>query len=255
MLNERQTEGSILLLDALALRRESIRSLLEPWSSAIAFDFIVMPPEELLNAEVQESRIKLAVLVVGGMSLGMQEQQDAMALVKRTLPESPCVVLSDSHESDEAIVAARAGMQAFLTTAMQPAIVRQALAFVLAGGTYFPREALLAPKSGVTNGGRIADIAHAGLTTRQSEVVERLRYGKSNKVIARELNMQEATVKVHVRQIMRKMGAANRTQVALLAQVNAHTPLKQIGEEMNGMPTATIFAEAARGGSPPAKGH
>jgi len=56
------------------------------------------------------------------------------------------------------------------------------------------------------------------LTTRQNEVLCRLRFGISNKHIARELNMQEATVKVHVRQIMRKFGAANRTQVALLAQ-------------------------------------
>lgn len=55
------------------------------------------------------------------------------------------------------------------------------------------------------------------LTPRQSEVLERLREGKPNKVIARDLNMTEATVKVHVRQIMRKFGAANRTQVVLSA--------------------------------------
>ena len=54
-------------------------------------------------------------------------------------------------------------------------------------------------------------------TPRQSEVLERLGEGKPNKVIARDLNMTEATVKVHVRQIMRKFGVANRTQAALCA--------------------------------------
>lgn len=250
MSSEKQTEGTILLLDALALRRESIRSLLEPWSASIAFDFVGIPPENLPETAAQRGRIKLVVLVVGGMSLDKQDQQDAMARVKETLPDTPCVVLSDSREPEEAICAARSGMQAFLTSAMQPAIVSQALAFVLGGGSYFPREALLAPRSG---GGyphagaeRVADVACAGLTIRQNEVVERLRYGKSNKVIARELNMQEATVKVHVRQIMRKLGAANRTQVALLAQVSAHPALRPAGDrEMNGLPSAVIVAQSA----------
>ncbi len=46
-------------------------------------------------------------------------------------------------------------------------------------------------------------------------MLELLREGKSNKLIARDLEMCESTVKVHVRQIMRKLGAANRTQAAL----------------------------------------
>ena len=55
------------------------------------------------------------------------------------------------------------------------------------------------------------------LTPRQHEVLKGLGEGKANKVIARDLDMTESTVKVHVRQIMRKFGAKNRTQVALFA--------------------------------------
>jgi DNA-binding NarL/FixJ family response regulator len=55
------------------------------------------------------------------------------------------------------------------------------------------------------------------LTPRQLEVLGRLREGKPNKLIARDLNMTEATVKVHVRQILRKFGVANRTQAVLCA--------------------------------------
>lgn len=55
------------------------------------------------------------------------------------------------------------------------------------------------------------------LTPRQREVLQKLSEGKSNKLIARDLEMTEATVKVHVRQIMRKFGATNRTQAALCA--------------------------------------
>ena len=56
------------------------------------------------------------------------------------------------------------------------------------------------------------------LTCRQADVLRLLRRGQSNKYIARELCMRESTVKVHVRQIMRKLGASNRTQAALFAR-------------------------------------
>jgi DNA-binding NarL/FixJ family response regulator len=55
----------------------------------------------------------------------------------------------------------------------------------------------------------------AGLfTLRQTEVVEALRRGKANKIIAYELNLRESTVKVHIRNIMKKLKATNRTEVA-----------------------------------------
>jgi len=56
-----------------------------------------------------------------------------------------------------------------------------------------------------------------GLTARQQEVLEQLRQGASNKLIGRQLKLRESTVKVHIRHIMRKLGAVNRTQAALSA--------------------------------------
>ena len=57
--------------------------------------------------------------------------------------------------------------------------------------------------------------ANINLTERQKSVLERLGRGDSNKAIARVLGIREGTVKVHVRQIMRKLGVTNRTQVAI----------------------------------------
>ena len=56
------------------------------------------------------------------------------------------------------------------------------------------------------------------LAPREVVVLVLVGQGKSNKQMARELGLQEATVKVHVRHIMRKLGAVNRTQAALLAE-------------------------------------
>ncbi len=51
-------------------------------------------------------------------------------------------------------------------------------------------------------------------TARQAAVIEALRRGKANKIIAYELSMCESTVKVHIRNIMKKLNATNRTEVA-----------------------------------------
>ena len=58
---------------------------------------------------------------------------------------------------------------------------------------------------------------HPTLTLRQKDIVDMLKLGKSNKEIARLLEISDATVKIFVRQVMKKFGAINRTQVALLA--------------------------------------
>jgi DNA-binding NarL/FixJ family response regulator len=58
------------------------------------------------------------------------------------------------------------------------------------------------------------------MTDRQQAVLECLCQGLSNKVIGRQLNMTEMTVKVHVREIMRKLGVGNRTQVAIICSRN-----------------------------------
>lgn len=63
----------------------------------------------------------------------------------------------------------------------------------------------------------ISPDCHPALTMRQKDIVDMLKLGKPNKEIARLLEISDATVKIFVRQVMKKFGALNRTQVALLA--------------------------------------
>jgi DNA-binding NarL/FixJ family response regulator len=55
--------------------------------------------------------------------------------------------------------------------------------------------------------------------------IRAIQAGKSNKVIAYELNMYESTVKVHARNVMKKLKAKNRTEVAIKAQISLLAPL------------------------------
>ena len=56
------------------------------------------------------------------------------------------------------------------------------------------------------------------LSRRELQVLEGLSKGKSNKEIARDLDLQEPTIKLHVKTLYRKIGAGNRTQAALIAK-------------------------------------
>jgi DNA-binding NarL/FixJ family response regulator len=96
-------------------------------------------------------------------------------------------------------------------------VVVEALDIVRRGGVFLPASHLpslncmLQDPRMLTEGG-------AAFTAREYAVLGSLRQGKSNKCIAYDLNMSESTVKVHVRNIMKKVNARNRTEVAFLTQ-------------------------------------
>jgi DNA-binding NarL/FixJ family response regulator len=118
----------------------------------------------------------------------------------------------------------------------------QAFTFIMGGGSFFPSTALI-QRTHIERSLRVAttreatiagDIPKGGLTDRQQDVLERLRQGESNKLIGRQLKLRESTVKVHIRHILRKLGATNRTQAALCAvqldpSRNKNEPIENIG--------------------------
>jgi DNA-binding NarL/FixJ family response regulator len=103
---------------------------------------------------------------------------------------------------------------------MRPDHFAQAVNLVLQGGTYVPAELLeaAAPQTGVAvpNAANSAELR--GLTERELAVLQMLPEGLMNKEIARELGLAEMTVKLHVRQILRKLNAKNRAEAAVIAQ-------------------------------------
>ena len=106
------------------------------------------------------------------------------------------------------------GAKGFIPVTMEFGIAIEAVRLVLAGGAYVPADFLLRPAS---PGGALQQDRPAfdAVTSRELTVVRAIQQGKQNKVIASELRMAESTVKVHVRNIMRKLSAKNRTDVAI----------------------------------------
>jgi DNA-binding NarL/FixJ family response regulator len=133
----------------------------------------------------------------------------------------PLLVMSDADDTEQVATirsTLKIGAQGFIptrTTGIPIAVA--AIRFVMSGGIFAPLDLLLTGKSE-----RTAPVPVSGrngrLTSRQMMVLSHLQQGKANKIIAHELKMSESTVKVHVRNIMRKMGATNRTEAAYKAQ-------------------------------------
>lgn len=92
-----------------------------------------------------------------------------------------------------------------------------AICLVYSGGTFVPRDFLFM-EGAATAPATVPKPADGRLTQREHAVLNLIRLGKPNKMVADELGMSASTVKVHVRNIMQKMGVSNRTQVALGAE-------------------------------------
>jgi DNA-binding NarL/FixJ family response regulator len=131
------------------------------------------------------------------------------------LDSTPLVVLSNDRPAMEVYRVLKSGFRGFLPSSISSAVAIQALRLVKAGGTFVPVSCL-------GQFPELAAMAEQGdtFTRRQRQVIESIRQGKPNKIIAYELSMCESTVKVHVRTIMKKLKAKNRTQVAYMYRAN-----------------------------------
>ena len=130
----------------------------------------------------------------------------------------PVIALASTNDAELARAAIRYGAKGFIPVTMGFEIALEVMRFVLAGGTYVPADCLLmggqlgVPLVSPTSLPRLGT-----LTARELSVVRAIQQGKSNKAIANEMNMSLSTVKVHVRNVMRKLNAKNRTDVAMVA--------------------------------------
>jgi DNA-binding NarL/FixJ family response regulator len=166
-------------------------------------------------------RIDLAVLSIGSLFAADPLVAATLDRLQEMMPEVPQIVVSDREDIRAVAEAIKRGVRGYIPTSLDSHVVIEALRFVQAGGTFVPASALI--KAATAPGGECAALMTPtppvrGFTNREREVLGHLRQGKPNKIIAHELKMQESTVKVHVRRIMKKLNATNRTQAAFLAQ-------------------------------------
>ena len=130
-------------------------------------------------------------------------------------PAMPIIMLSADHDSNTVSQALQWGASGFMPKNSLNQVLISAIRLVLAGGVYIPPEALLKsvpkPQPVPTNKAAL-QLDSLGLTNRQLDVLRLLVKGLSNKRISRQIDLAEATVKIHIRGILRTLGVTNRTE-------------------------------------------
>lgn len=144
-----------------------------------------------------------------------------MERIRVNMPDCRVVFLGVGVDMDLMSECFGAGARGYLSENVSSDTLRESLRLVSAGGMAFPSElAGLIIKRFDEAAAAVPDAIEAlgvPLSIREIDILRCLARGGSNKVIAERLNIAEATVKVHIRSILRKTGAANRTQAALWA--------------------------------------
>ncbi len=136
---------------------------------------------------------------------------------RRTLDAfGPVPVAVSCDEAPDTGELLEAGVRGILPRTLSGPAFAAALGLLLAGQRFAPF-ALPEPASPEGTG------RPTGLTAREGEVLGMILEGRRNREIAHALGVAEVTVKLHVRNLFRKLGARNRTQVALLGRASAGT--------------------------------
>lgn len=221
---------ALALIDERVLTRISVSHLLESnaCSRGRSIGFIIMPyssTDEYLSVSIEkgDKKVELIVLNIGAAYVYQDNIREQIEKLKCNKPEIPIAILADRDEPHNIKEALRYGIQGYIPTTLNPSVMVHAFRLIQAGGIYIPTDSILPlldiekPSVVKENGADSYAVMGCELTPRQIEVLQLLQKGKSNKLIAYELEMQESTVKVHVRQIMKKLNVTNRTHAALLA--------------------------------------
>ena len=144
-------------------------------------------------------------LILTDLAMPGMPWHESLRRLKENNPDTPIVVLSAVTEPENVLQAVDIGASGFIPKTSSNKIILSALHLILAGGLYLPSELLSLQN-------KPEDTAVKGiLTPRQLDVLRLMGQGKPNKIIARELDLSEGTVKLHVTAILKALNVINRT--------------------------------------------
>ncbi len=207
-------EGSLILIDHRALDRECLAKALV--DRGLGMEVVAVGSIEEWRRENDLHAPPQAVL----LNIGSRKADDPALsgeitkLISEFRP-APIIVLSDSEDLGQVVRMLEYGARGFIPSCVGISVCVTAIGLAIAGGVFIPASSVLSMRHLVSAASPSDVKSLSGMfTNRQEAVVEALRKGKANKIIAYELNLRESTVKVHIRNIMKKLKATNRTEVA-----------------------------------------
>jgi DNA-binding NarL/FixJ family response regulator len=193
----------VVIADDHAVVRQGLRTFLDLQDDMQVVGEAADGAEAVELAERHAADVVLVDLVMPGV-----DGLEALRMLRERAPAARAIVLSSFIDDEKLFPAVRAGAAGYLLKDVQPQELVAAIRTIHEGG------ALLHPKVASR---LLEEMTTDPLTPREREVLGLIGRGMANKVIARELNLSEKTVKAHVSNILAKLGVTDRTQAALYA--------------------------------------
>jgi len=202
----------VVIVDKRALERECLARGIVEHNPALTVTAIGSLDEfQHIPSETEAAAI---LVVLGGRNVSDPRVGAELSQLVENVRGVSVIVVADSDEPSDILAALECGARGYIPTNVKVKVAAGAIALACAGGTFVPASGVLAIREMIHANANTSRPLTGMFTTREAAVVEALRKGKANKIIAYELNLCESTVKVHIRNIMKKLKATNRTEVA-----------------------------------------
>jgi DNA-binding NarL/FixJ family response regulator len=202
--------ATVAIIDRRALGRETLTQALATDGRFRSRAFADIGEWELSLGRDDTSLILLECGAIGNDHPSFEKELQALV---RAHADIPVVVLGENEDSRHILAILAQGVRGYIPTSVSLSVAIGALCLAMAGGTFVPASAL--QNSSRERPERQQSVhSMLGLSERQAAVADAVALGKPNKIIAYELNLCESTVKVHIRSIMKKLHARNRTEIA-----------------------------------------
>jgi DNA-binding NarL/FixJ family response regulator len=206
---ESRARTRVAIVEDHALTRAGLRTALES-----SFDVVAEAADGLMGWEaILRERPDVAVIDIGIPAI------DGVTLTKRVrteLPETHVVIVTMLDLEDEVLAALAAGADAYCLKSSEPERIVEAVRIASEGGAYFDPQiahiVLSRFSPGTTTSPRSSP-----LTQRETEVLRAIAEGRANSEIAESLHLGLGTIKGHIRDILEKLSASDRTQAAVVA--------------------------------------
>ena len=210
---------SVVLID----HRPLVRQRLARWLQGSWQNLRITSLSDVDDLSPEESVARDANLIILSIAERPIRNRRVLGRVARLVRSSgnvPVVLLLDRDDLEGMVEAITHGVRGYILTTLEQTEVADALRFIMAGSTFVPAIAVVhwMRRRETEKLSQTKIPVFDSLTPREVEVLAHVSQGKANKVIAYELGISESTVKVFVRQILTKLSASNRTEVAYLAR-------------------------------------
>ncbi len=208
---------SLLIVDDHPLFRKGVKQLI---NDAGGFNLVG-------EASSGEEGIDLAYLhqpelILLDLNMKDMSGMDVLKILKAADLDSRVIMLTVSDQQEDLVAALRAGADGYLLKDMEPEDLMTKLLEAARGQTVLsPALAGLLVRA-VRHDSQPKSPNEAGLTEQEQKIIERIAVGMSNKLIARDLNIAEGTVKVHVKHLLQKLGFKSRVEAAVWAVERNH---------------------------------